>query len=132
VTKEFIPLFQIRFKIHIIVKFSINSNTFVKVKSWEASPCYLASWGVAQCQFGHNYRVCQGSWPLQSEKCALASMKMLASMFENACRQVLVPYCFEFFDCFVIAKTLVKAKKATKNWRFDIYVYEGQDRWHTR
>jgi hypothetical protein len=30
------------------------------------------------------------------------------------------------FDCFD------KAKKATKYWWFDVYVYEGQDLWHTR
>jgi hypothetical protein len=65
------------------------------------------------------------SWYLQSVLGILAFTKwrMLASMHVNASA---CPLNFWVFDC------LVKAKEATKNYRFNIFAYEVHDPWHTR
>ncbi len=55
----------------------------------------------------------------------------LECVHQHVCERMLASACvlnFWVFYCFV---KVFRAKEATKNWRFDIYVHEGQDSWHT-
>ncbi len=58
----------------------------------------------------------------QSEKCVLGNTNTRQQMSSG----------LKFLVSLSTPRGLDKANEPTKNRRFDIYVYEGQDLWHTR
>jgi hypothetical protein len=75
-----------------------------------------------------NYCVCQGLWPLQSEKRAPGNTNAHkeTQMHAGKCARAL-----HFFGIFE-SKRFSQSQRKEKNKRFDFFAYEVHDPWHTQ